>query len=379
MRNDQRQAKKALQTKIIVCTLLVIWLIIILTVIFTNRKDSVTSANANLENSDTFANIESEIVANETINIEDLTNEKQSEVSNEEVSSNTTANDKQISSSTENNKSSLPYYIKVNYGAQVVNIYTQDENGDYTVPYKVMVCSTGVYTPKSGVYSIPARWEWLGLQGNVYGHYSTQIKGNILFHSVPYLTKWDNASLEYWEYDKLGTYASAGCIRLTVEDAKWIYYNCARGTKVEFYSDSNPGPLGKPSAKKISSYPDYLRNWDPTDPAPENPWHSYSESNNNNNSNTNTEPEPTPKPEPTPTPPEGNTTDIPSQNPGTENNTDVQNPDSGASDNTDIQNPGAGNNTDVSKPDGNNSESENTDVPDSNNDIIAGIVDNSEN
>lgn len=94
MRNDQRQAKKALQTKIIVCTLLVIWLIIILTVIFTNRKDSVTSANANLENSDTFANIESEIVANETINIEDLTNEKQSEVSNEEVSSNTTANDK---------------------------------------------------------------------------------------------------------------------------------------------------------------------------------------------------------------------------------------------------------------------------------------------
>lgn len=153
-----------------------------------------------------------------------------------------------------------------------------------------MVCSTGVATPTSGVYSIPARWEWLGLQGDVYGHYSTQIKGNILFHSVPYLAKGDKSSLEYWEYDKLGTYASAGCIRLTVADAKWIFYNCARGTKVEFYSSSNPGPLGKPSARKISSYPDYLRNWDPTDPDQSNPWYTYKSDENQkeNNDNENT-------------------------------------------------------------------------------------------
>lgn len=44
---------------------------------------------------------------------------------------------------------------------------------------------------------------------------------------------------------------------------------------VEFYSSSNPGPLGKPSAKKISSYEDYLRNWDPTDPNSNNPWKNY--------------------------------------------------------------------------------------------------------
>ena len=172
-------------------------------------------------------------------------------------------------------KNKTPYYIKVNYGAQVVTIYQKDSEGNYTVPVKAMVCSTGVATPKSGVYSIPARWEWLRLQGYVWGHYSTQITGNILFHSVPYLRKGDPASLEYWEYDKLGTYASAGCIRLTLKDAKWIYNNCAKGTKVEFYSDSNPGPLGKPAAKKISSYPDYLRNWDPTDTDGNNPWLTY--------------------------------------------------------------------------------------------------------
>lgn len=176
-----------------------------------------------------------------------------------------------------NTINTIPYYIKVNYGAQVVTIYKQDEQGNYTIPVKAMVCSTGVATPTSGVYSIPEKWEWLPLQGDVFGHYCTQIKGNILFHSVPYLRKKDPASLEYWEYDKLGTYASAGCIRLMVKDAKWIYDNCARGTKVEFYSSSNPGPLGKPSAKKITSYPDYLRNWDPTDPNASNPWKTYKE------------------------------------------------------------------------------------------------------
>ncbi len=153
-----------------------------------------------------------------------------------------------------------------------------------------MVCSTGEATPTSGVYKIPARWEWLRLQGYVWGHYSTQIKGNILFHSVPYLRKGELDSLEYWEYDKLGTAASAGCVRLTVKDAKWIYDNCKNGTQVEFYSSSNPGPLGKPSAKKISSYEDYLRNWDPTDPNSNNPWKNYKTPEKNEN-NTVTKPE----------------------------------------------------------------------------------------
>ncbi len=186
---------------------------------------------------------------------------------------------------TNNTNNTAPYYIKVNYGAQVVNIYSKDAQGNYTVPVKSMVCSTGSATPKSGVYSIPARWQWLGLQGDVYGQYCTQITGNILFHSVPYLRRGDKSSLEYWEYDKLGTYASLGCIRLTVRDAKWIYDNCARGTKVEFYSSSDSGPLGKPSAMKISSYPDYLRNWDPTDPSQDNPWKTYKEPENQNTTN----------------------------------------------------------------------------------------------
>lgn len=137
------------------------------------------------------------------------------------------------------------YYIKVNNEANVVTVFTKDSEGQYTVPVKAMICSTGTATPTSGTYGIKLRWEWLGLFGNVYGHYSTQIVGNILFHSVPYLEKGNPASLEYWEYDKLGTSCSAGCIRLTVADAKWIYDNIEKGTLVEFYSSQEPGPLRK--------------------------------------------------------------------------------------------------------------------------------------
>ena len=166
------------------------------------------------------------------------------------------------------------FYIKVNYQENVVTIYIKDEEGNYTKPYKAMVCSTGIATPKSGVYKMSDRGEWGMMVGRVWAQYYSRINGQILFHSVPYTSKAPN-KLEYWEYDKLGTTASAGCVRLTVEDSKWIYDNCPAGTEVEFYADSNPGPLGKPEAFKISNAPENVRGWDPTDTNPNNPWRNY--------------------------------------------------------------------------------------------------------
>jgi len=176
----------------------------------------------------------------------------------------------------------MPYYIKVNHEAQVVSIYTQDENGYHTVPYKAMICSTGTKTPKKGVYRLPEKAEkpsrarWIALEGSVWGQYGTRITEGILFHSVPY-DKQTASSLRWSDYDKLGEEASKGCIRLTVIDAKWIYENCMPGTKVEFYASSDPGPLGKPVAQKISDEFEILKRWDPTDPNEENPWHKVGE------------------------------------------------------------------------------------------------------
>ena len=171
--------------------------------------------------------------------------------------------------------STAQYYIKINYTSNVVTIYTKDSEENYTVPVKALVCSTGVATPTSGVYKMSNKYRWHLLNGGVYGQYCTRITGHILFHSVPYSSNSPD-SLKYTAYDKLGTKASAGCIRLTVQDAMWIYNNCSSGTYVEFYGASDPGPLGKPSARKISSNVE-CRNWDPTDPDPKNPWNGYVE------------------------------------------------------------------------------------------------------
>lgn len=177
----------------------------------------------------------------EEIEIIDENNIEEQATENE--SKNVNAKEKQTNNKSKTNSSQ--YYIKINYGQNVVTIYKKDSAGEYTVPVKAMVCSTGTATPRSGVYSLKSRWKWGGLFGNVYGYYCIQIVGNILFHSVPYLKRGDPSSLEYWEYDKLGTSASAGCIRLTLADVRWIYNNVPSGTLVEFYSSSNLGPLRK--------------------------------------------------------------------------------------------------------------------------------------
>lgn len=164
-----------------------------------------------------------------------------------------------------------PYYIRVNRQANCVTVYTKDANGKYTVPVKAMICSVGLSdeTPL-GTTVIYQRYVWRALFGGTYGHYTVRFNGHILFHSVPYLqTK--NDTLKPGQYNMLGEPASQGCIRLTVEDAKWIYDNCINGTKVEVYDSPDPGPLGKPTAYKIDEKSPYA-GWDPTDPNANNPW-----------------------------------------------------------------------------------------------------------
>lgn len=170
----------------------------------------------------------------------------------------------------------IPYYIKVNRQANCVTIYTKDESGNYTVPYKSMICSVGLNnrTPL-GTYKISEKYIWRLLFGDnidVYGYYTTRIVGHILFHSVPY-TATSNDQLWENQYNMLGSPASKGCIRLSVEDAKWIYDNCTAGTTVEIYDSPDPGPLGRPEAIKISENSPY-KGWDPTDPDPANPWNT---------------------------------------------------------------------------------------------------------
>ncbi|MDO5155323.1 MAG: DUF5011 domain-containing protein [Eubacteriales bacterium] len=167
----------------------------------------------------------------------------------------------------------LPYAIKVNASQNVVTVYQLGTDGYYSKPVKAMICSVGEgdNTPK-GVFDLGDREEWLALEDGVYGQYATAITGNILFHSVPYFTK-DKGDLEIEEYNKLGRGVSAGCVRLSVVDAKWIFEHCNEFTQVNIFESDYLGPMGKPIAAIIDSK-GKGNNWDPTDPDRDNPYMS---------------------------------------------------------------------------------------------------------
>lgn len=161
------------------------------------------------------------------------------------------------------------YKIKVNKQQNCVTIYKRDASGEYK-PVKAMICSAGSATPL-GTYPLGEKLRWHTLMGPCYGQYCSRIHGGILFHSVWYTGYNNPSTLSVSSYNRLGTTASHGCVRLTVADAKWIYDNVPSGSPVTIYNSSNPGPLGKPSAIKLP----YSTGWDPTDTGnSSNPWNN---------------------------------------------------------------------------------------------------------
>lgn len=154
------------------------------------------------------------------------------------------------------------YVLKVNRTACCVTAYAKDGEKGYTIPVVAFVCSTGGGTP-TGTFKTKDRIRWHTLMGPCWGQWCEHITDTVLFHSVFYNKPNDNRSLSVSAYNKLGTMASHGCVRLRAGDAKWIYDNCAPGTKVVIYNDKkNPGPFDKPKAEKLSAG----HTWDPTDP-----------------------------------------------------------------------------------------------------------------
>ena len=166
---------------------------------------------------------------------------------------------------------SRPYSIDVVKNQNVVVVYGKDEAGDYSMPVKIFLCSTGRWTP-SGTWSLGYKFPWRSLFGGVYGQYAIIISGNYLFHSVPY-SRMAKDRLETEEYNKLGTTASMGCVRLAAADCKWIYDHCPSGTRVHMYNSDDELPLPRPELEPIDEN-DPRAGWDPTDPDPENPWNA---------------------------------------------------------------------------------------------------------
>ncbi len=140
----------------------------------------------------------------------------------------------------------VPFHIVVDVANQVTSVYGRDENGEYTVVVRQMLCSTGMKATPSDVgdwvlNGRHATWCIFPKWGNSYARYWTRINGSIAFHS-PIYTAVSNSAMKISSYKKLGQRASHGCIRLAVWDAKWIYDNIGAGTVVSIVEGMDPDP-----------------------------------------------------------------------------------------------------------------------------------------
>ena len=159
----------------------------------------------------------------------------------------------------------VPYAMTVDVTNQVTTVYARDERGEYTVPVRRMLCSTGTKANPSSVgdwvlNGRHAKWCVFPAWGNSYARYWTRINAYIAFHSVIY-TAVSLDAMKTSSYKMLGSRASHGCIRLTVEDAKWVYENIGAGTVVSIREDLPADPelrdaLKLPALKKGTSIPE---------------------------------------------------------------------------------------------------------------------------
>ena len=120
-----------------------------------------------------------------------------------------------------------PLSVSVSIAAQRVTVYDSESR-----IVKQFICSTGEKgsdTP-TGTFRVAERGKsFYSDRVGEGGYFWTQFKGDYLFHSVPFDK---NYQLEPTEAAKLGKPASHGCVRLAINDAKWIYDNIPRGTRV---------------------------------------------------------------------------------------------------------------------------------------------------
>lgn len=135
---------------------------------------------------------------------------------------------------------SMPYYIGVDLTNQIVTVYRTSDN---TIA-RQMLCSSGMNdsTPE-GIHYMEEGWRvnerkpwlWLG-EYQCWVRYATRIWQGYMFHSLPFSRRDASAMIEQ-SARELGTPTSHGCMRLRVDDARFISENCGVGTMVRLYKE----------------------------------------------------------------------------------------------------------------------------------------------
>ena len=126
----------------------------------------------------------------------------------------------------ESSSSQNEYRIEVSISKQRVHVFQDDSL------IKSMSCSTGLQETPSplGEFKIYEKEDYVYIETHKVGVYFwSKFSGHISFHSLLYDR---DGNIIQSEADKLGQRASAGCIRLKTDDAKWIFDRIPLGTLV---------------------------------------------------------------------------------------------------------------------------------------------------
>lgn len=130
-----------------------------------------------------------------------------------------------------------PYYIIVDRTFNVCNVLTVGSDGTYCQLIKSMLCSTGRAghgTPGGTftIYEHTAGGGWCYMADGTWAIWGMRFRtGGYMFHSVCFARKNDPYPIPE-EVAALGSKASLGCVRLSVDDAMWLYNTVPDGTMV---------------------------------------------------------------------------------------------------------------------------------------------------
>ncbi len=128
--------------------------------------------------------------------------------------------------------SNTSYLILVNLSEQKTYVFSGSK-GAWN-PAKEFTCSTGTsdHPTPTGEYKTTMRTTYFNSFGYRCWWATGFIGGEYLFHSSPYtMTDTPQVCADY----TMGRPSSHGCIRMRLDDAKWIYDNIPIGTKVVIY------------------------------------------------------------------------------------------------------------------------------------------------
>lgn len=128
------------------------------------------------------------------------------------------------------------YKLIINIHYQFITVLEKDGNGEFTIPVRYMLCTTGkekTPTPTGEFRTGEVHYRFNEFAGlGYFAQYWSQLFDDYYLHSILYSEK--NAyNYTGSSYRNLGTNVSHGCIRMFVPDARWVWYNVAPGSLVE--------------------------------------------------------------------------------------------------------------------------------------------------